>query len=532
MKVLVIERGLDKHPSATTIAETVEDPNDRLRVARWPHQVSGKVDGHAFDFFAPLGSGAGGSTVLYAAALDRFRASDFAPRPHPAGGTLEWPIGFDEFRHWYAKAETALWVSGTADPLDEGADTAHLGSPIALSPRDADIIRRFEKVGLHPYRLHGGFDHKTDCECRHGQVCTGTCKRHAGNSFLTPAFATGRVAILSEADVLSFDAGPTRVEAVTLRIDGDVHRLSAPLYVLAAGAFFSPALLLRSQSAAWPTGLGNRHDQVGRHLMFHTSRSLAIWSTRAHRHQGNGKSLVFRDFYETPHGKFGEVQSVGLEACFGYTLYALRQILASSRFAKLPLLRQLARIPALAAALLLGRAAVFDLMMEDLPYADNRVVLDAEAPSGMRFHYRVSEELRDRFDAFSRVVRKRLKGNRSLFLTQGLSLNYGHPMGTCRIGNDPASSVADAGGRVHGLDNLYIGDAAAMPTAGGTNPSLTIAAHALRLAAGIADSHGRAGTAQRPTRRPAAPLAASHTPARDNPVRDPARVAPVHFPSR
>ena len=92
MKVLVIERGLDKHPANTTITEVVEDPNDRLRVARWPHQVSGKVDGHSFDFFAPLGSGAGGSTMLYAAALDRFRASDFAPRPHPAGGTLEWPI--------------------------------------------------------------------------------------------------------------------------------------------------------------------------------------------------------------------------------------------------------------------------------------------------------------------------------------------------------------------------------------------------------------------------------------------------------
>ena len=489
-KVLVIERGLDKPTVTATVEDAAEDPDLRLQVGRWPTQVRGKVDGQSFDFFAPLGSGVGGSTLLYAAALDRFRSSDFTPRQHPDGGVLEWPFGFDDFKHWYGKAETALSVSGTGDPLDKDAETAHLGAPIDLSPRDADLIRRFKNAGLHPYRLHCGYHYVPECGPCLGQVCTRNCKRHAGNSFLEPARATGNVAILTEAEVLDFDATADRVEAVTLRFEGETHQLRAPVFILAAGTFFSPALLLKSANQAWPAGLGNREDQVGRNLMFHTSRFLALWSTRAHPHRGPGKSLVLRDFYDTPEGKFGEVQSVGLEASYGYVVYALRQMLASSRFASVPLLWHLARIPAFTASMLLGRAVIFDLLMEDLPYPENRVVLDAGSPSGVRFEYTVKDELRERYNRFSQSVKAQLNGTRNLFLSHGLSLNYGHPMGTCRIGKDPSSSVADANGKVHGLSNLFIADGSFMPSAGGTNPSLTIAAHGLRLASGIDDARG------------------------------------------
>lgn len=215
--------------------------------------------------------------------------------------------------------------------------------------------------------------------------------------------------------------------------------------------------------------------------MFHTGRSLAVWSTRKNTHQGPGKTLVFRDLYDSETGKFGEVQSTGAEATYGNIVYALRQMLATSRFSKSRLLWHLARVPALAASKLLGNAAIFEVIMEDLPYPENRVVLDPETPSGMRFHYIVKDELQNRFDMYSEAVNRGLKGIRHLWLSHALNLNFGHPMGTCRIGTDPKSSVADLNGRVHGLRNLYIGDGSFMPSAGGTNPSLTIAAYGLRL---------------------------------------------------
>ena len=57
-----------------------------------------------------------------------------------------------------------------------------------------------------------------------------------------------------------------------------------------------------------------------------------------------------------------------------------------------------------------------------------------------------------------------------------------HACGTCRFGTDPRMSVLDADNRAHGLPNLYVVDSSFFPTSAGTNPALTIAANALRVA--------------------------------------------------
>lgn len=485
-RVLVVERGRADFPEAAGISAEIEDPEARLAIGRWPSKLSGDVEGQSFDFFAPLGAGAGGSTMLYAAALDRFRPVDFAPRPHPDGGTLAWPYGYDDLAPHYARAEALLEVSGTADPL-QGATAGDLSAPPAMEPRDAYLFERFCAVGLHPYRLHAGCRFVPGCASCLGKVCLRDCKRHGGNAFLAPALETGQVSFLGEAEVLDLVAGSDRVDALRVRVGDQEARLRARTYVLAAGTYFSPVLLLQSTSAAWPEGLGNTHDQVGRHLMFHTGRSLAVWARRGLAQKGPGKSIVFRDLYDSDAGKFGEVQSTGAEAAYGNVVYALRQILATSRYARVPLLWHLARIPAFVAAKLLGNAAIFELIMEDLPYPENRVILDKTAPSGMRFQYTIRDELRSRFETFSKTLSKQLKGMRHIWLTHGTSLNYGHPMGTCRLGDDPATSVADVTGRVHGVQNLYVADGSALTSSGGTNPSLTIAAHGLKTAGHIAD---------------------------------------------
>jgi len=60
-----------------------------------------------------------------------------------------------------------------------------------------------------------------------------------------------------------------------------------------------------------------------------------------------------------------------------------------------------------------------------------------------------------------------------------------HVCGTCRFGDDPRHSVLDINCRAHEVENLYIVDASFFPTSAGTNPSLTIAANALRVAAAL-----------------------------------------------
>ena len=58
-----------------------------------------------------------------------------------------------------------------------------------------------------------------------------------------------------------------------------------------------------------------------------------------------------------------------------------------------------------------------------------------------------------------------------------------HPLGGCNLGNTAADGVVDHRGEVFGYRNLYVADAAIIPTALGVNPSRTIGALAERIAA-------------------------------------------------
>jgi choline dehydrogenase-like flavoprotein len=69
-----------------------------------------------------------------------------------------------------------------------------------------------------------------------------------------------------------------------------------------------------------------------------------------------------------------------------------------------------------------------------------------------------------------------------------------HHMGTTRMHEDTRFGVVDAHGRVHDMDNLYIAGSSVFPTAGASNPTLTIAALALRLADHLREQHSRTAT--------------------------------------
>ena len=55
-----------------------------------------------------------------------------------------------------------------------------------------------------------------------------------------------------------------------------------------------------------------------------------------------------------------------------------------------------------------------------------------------------------------------------------------HGLGTCRMGEDPKTSVVNSYGRSHDIDNLWIQDVSVFPSALGVNPSITVMALALR----------------------------------------------------
>jgi choline dehydrogenase-like flavoprotein len=71
-----------------------------------------------------------------------------------------------------------------------------------------------------------------------------------------------------------------------------------------------------------------------------------------------------------------------------------------------------------------------------------------------------------------------------------MALFSAHQMGTCRMGTDPAGSVADPRGELHDTPGVWIGDGSAFPTPSGTNPMITIMALAHRTAGHVAAAAG------------------------------------------
>jgi choline dehydrogenase-like flavoprotein len=485
-RVLVIEKGHGSFPdTGGELALDSEDPEERLRNGCWPTPISGRTDGTLARFYAPLGCGAGGSTLLYAAALERFEPSDFASTAEAEHFSCGWPVDYAAMLPWYRRAEALYRVRGSADPLRPDAASRWLDPP-PLADCDRHFHESFRAAGLHPYRLHVGYGYQPGCvECG-GYLCTRGCKADAKSACLDPALRSGRVQLLERCEVERLDADGAAVRGIVCRRDGAEFTVRARLVALSAGALFSPVLLLKSANGHWPRGLGNASDLVGRNLMFHSSDLIALWPRGRHAMEGARKTLAFRDFYVHGGQRLGSIQSTGLTAGYGNVVHFLKNEFDRSPWRRLlwPL-RPFVRVPAYAAAKLFGRASIFATILEDRPYPENRVLLDAGEPSGMRFEYTVHAELRERTRLMRRLYRQAFARHHLLVLSPEASLNHGHPCGTCRFGTDPAASVLDADCRVHGVDNLYVVDASFMPSSGGANPSLTIAANALRVAAAI-----------------------------------------------
>jgi choline dehydrogenase-like flavoprotein len=199
------------------------------------------------------------------------------------------------------------------------------------------------------------------------------------------------------------------------------------------------------------------------------------------------KDIGVRDYYVVDGVKYGVVQSFG-KLPPGSMIARNLENSIRNRFALLAICLRLVR-PWLAALLdrKFSRSVILASILEDRPYAGNQVALsDAKSPHGensLLLHYRVSAPEQARIKRFRALMKQVLAPYRyTLIKAAEDNERLAHACGTCRFGDDPASSVLDRDNKAHGLSNLYVVDASFFPSSGGTNPSLTIAANALRVA--------------------------------------------------
>jgi len=125
------------------------------------------------------------------------------------------------------------------------------------------------------------------------------------------------------------------------------------------------------------------------------------------------------------------------------------------------------------------------LMAEDLPDSNNRVRV-----AGDQIHLEYSdnnteafERLLNRWTEVLKTVHcgKMMMKCSSYFQNKIALQGLAHQAGTCRFGEEPATSVLALNCRTHDVENLYVVDGSFFPSLAAVNPSLTIMANALRV---------------------------------------------------
>jgi choline dehydrogenase-like flavoprotein len=371
-------------------------------------------------------------------------------------------------------------VRGGRDPLRTEAGLTPLPEAPPFTPVAQELSDLLTHKGLHPYRLPMACDYIPGCECCQSYLCARGCKNDSSRVCLHPAIGEHGAALLDECEVVRLEATRNSVTGVVCERRGRRLELRGDIIVLAAGALMTPAILLQSRSEDWPNGLANDSGLVGRNLMRHCL-DLFVVKLRTSGGDNRQKELAFNDFYQFEGQRLGTVQSFGRLPPAAVVAESLEDDLRHGRFPWLANALWLAK-PAIKSALrrIADRSVVLAGTVEDLPYPENRVVIDGKQ---LAVHYRMRAEGETRVAKFRALVRHAFRPHKVQIIRQAENNErLAHACGTCRFGDDPESSVLDRTNLAHGLGNLYVIDSSFFPSSAGTNPSLTIAANALRVA--------------------------------------------------
>ena len=187
------------------------------------------------------------------------------------------------------------------------------------------------------------------------------------------------------------------------------------------------------------------------------------------------KQVCFTDFYEEARGRDGRAVGV-IQDIYTPDAGVVRR--AAGKVAG-----------ALLAKPVVDRLQNLLCVAEDEPDPANRVFLgdetDAFGMERIRVEHRYRRADHDRLRLLVRRARKILRAAGALATHVWPISSFSHAVGTLRMGNEADHAALDPAGRVRGLDNLFVTDGSTFPASGGVNPSLTIAAGALRIADGI-----------------------------------------------
>ncbi|MFQ5632705.1 MAG: GMC oxidoreductase, partial [bacterium] len=394
---------------------------------------------------------------------------------------VDWPLSYNDFALYYDQAETLLDVAGQAniDPFEPRREQPFPQEAAAYSQPAQRIVDAARDLGLKPFPLPLAINYRNSSHRQTCIRCT-TCDlfpcRIGAKNDLT-------MAVLPQAIKKGAAVRPNTIARKLVRKDNRITGVECMdaltgkrivircgLCIVACGAIGSAKLLLLS-------GLGESRrngDLIGRYLLRHCNGIvIGVFPFATNPENEFNKQVAITDFYDGhpegrgPAGPWGMLQALQVPP----PEYILS-------LAPPPIGAIGARTTKFHSYLL--------CIAEDLPNPENRVSLHPAkrdqyglpiASVSSKYNRRDLKVRQALYREGARILRK---AGAVIRIRKPIN-TYSHAIGACRFGDSPEKAVLDPYCKFFGVKNLFVIDGSFMPTAGGVNPSLTIAANALRV---------------------------------------------------
>ncbi|MBV8891760.1 MAG: GMC family oxidoreductase [Acidobacteria bacterium] len=454
----------------------------------------------------PRCSAVGGKTNFWGRSSARFADIDFRAASLD-GHDVDWPVAYEEIAPYYTRVEEMIGVASTVQNRPSNPD-GHYLPPMNFRCFDMILQAGAKKVGVPylPDRIAQlTVEHDGHPACHFCGDCTSGCE--VGAFFSTPWFllpkaaATGNLELRTNAIAKNVTTDQNGNASGIRYVDRETKReyeVYGRAVVMAASCLETARIMLNSKSGHWPTGIANSSGQLGRNLCDHlygtaasgylpqllgqasfpdnVSDSSIAWMPRWQNLNHPQEEKFVRGYSVYPDG-----------GCWEFPIY-YDQIEGFGSSFKREMKR---RYPT---------PVTFMTQIPSLPSASNFVDIDPVASDSfaipkIRIHFKWGDNELQMWKHAKKACADVLESAGGILEsaadepeTPGYSQ---HEVGTCRMGNDPKSSVTNRFGQTHDVANLFVCDSSVFANCTDKTPLLSILAFSLRTSEYIMEQFRR-----------------------------------------
>lgn len=451
--------------------------------------------------------GLGGKTNVWGRVSLRYSDLDFEG-PARDGWEIAWPIRYADIAPYYDKVDQLIGVCGGDDDSDALPGSRHHMPAPALRCGEKLLVRAAAKAGItivHGRRAVLTRDHRGFPSCHYCGACGRGCDTasffNSADHLIPFALKTGRLTIRENAvaaRILADDRGLASGVQYFDRVSAAEHSVRGRVIVLGASCVDSTRILLNSKSTYYPNGIGNGSGVIGKYLCeqvrFHVRGFLPeLYGRAASNDDGIGGEHIYmprfnhrgrkRDYLRGFGSQFWNTGCLPGAGHYAHALPGFGSALKKEIKRRYP--------------------AWFEMHPygEVLPYAHNTISLDENVKDRYgipvaKITFKVGENerrmLKEMYDTAEEIAlaagAELAHFDRSNWDMPGKAI---HEHGTCRMGADARRSALNGFCQMHEVQNLFVVDGSAFPTATEKNPTLTILALAWRATDYLAEQMRR-----------------------------------------